>query len=199
MPLYRQPLERLQRPPSRATLDRRRAVAFQPLPACPLRLSVVLDPWGAVLRTALHRRPHHPQVLPSQAILDRSRAVAAMALQRPPASATTTLHGPRAARSMALQRTLACPLRLRALLHWCRLLAAMALQRPLLSPLRLWAVLGRWRAALQRPLLSPLRLRGVLGRWRALPPTARQRQPLGRRRPPSRPLLERWAAAAMAL
>src|SRR5712671_4342025 len=174
MPLYRQPLERLQRPPSRATLDRRRAVAFQPLPACPLRLSVVLEPWGAVLRTALHRRPHHPQILPFQAVLDRWRALAAMALQRPPASATTTLHGQRAARSMALQRTLACPLRLRA-------------------------VLGRWRAALQRPLLSPLRLRGVLGRWRALPPTARQRQPLGRRRPPSRPLLERWAAASMAL
>src|SRR5258708_15629103 len=161
MPLHWQPPERPQRLPSGVTLDRRRAmgaVVFQPPPACPLRLRAVLDPWGAVLRTALHRRPHHPQVLPSQAILDRSRAlaalqpecplryravldrwraVAAMALQRPPASATTTLHGPRAARSMALQGTLACPLRLRALLHWCRLLAATALQRPLLSPLRL--------------------------------------------------------------
>src|SRR5216684_3229305 len=107
MPLHRQSLERLQRLPSRATLDRRRAVAFQPLPACPLRLSVVLEPWGAVLRTALHRRPHHPQILPFQAILDRSRALAAMALLQPE-----------------------CPLRYRAVLDRWRAVAAMALQRP---------------------------------------------------------------------
>src|SRR5258707_1195892 len=116
-----------------------------------------------------------------RAVLDRWRAVAAMALQRPPASATTTLPGPRAARSMALQRTLACPLRLRAPLHRRRLVAAMALQRPLLSPLRLRAVLGRWRVVA------------------ATVPTVLQRQPLVRRRPPSRLLLERWAAAAMVL
>src|SRR6266446_567843 len=179
MPLHPQPPVRPQRLPSRMTLDRRRAVAavaavaFQPPPACPLRLSAVLDPWGAVLRTALHR-----QVLPSQAILDRSRALAALALQRPPAPAATTLHGPRAARSMAPQGPLAFPLRLRALLHRRRLVAAMALQRP---------------------LLSPLRLRAVLGRWRAVAATALQRQPLCHRRPPSRPPLERWAAAEMAL
>src|SRR5258707_1917129 len=84
MPLHWQPPERPQRLPSGVTLDRRRAmgaVVFQPPPACPLRLRAVLDPWGAVLRTALHRRPHHPQALPSQPILDRSRALAAIALE----------------------------------------------------------------------------------------------------------------------
>src|SRR5258708_6568938 len=129
MPLHWQPPERPQRLPSGVTLDRRRAmgaVVFQPPPACPLRLRAVLDPWGAVLGTEPHRRPHPP--------------------------AATPLHRPRAARSMALQRPLACPLRLRA----------------------------------------------VLGRWRVVAAAVLQRQPLGRRRPPSRPLLERWAAAAMA-
>src|SRR5229473_2038025 len=161
MPLHRQPPERQQRLPSRMTLDRRRAVAFQLPPACPLRLWAVLDPWGAVMRTPLHRRPYHPQVLPSQAILARSRALAAMALQRPLASAATTLHGPRAARSTALQRPLACPLRLRAVLGRGRAVLPTALQRPPACPLRLQAVLGRWRAvpptALQRPPASPPR------------------------------------------
>src|SRR5713101_2905783 len=108
MPLQRQPPERPRRLPSRVTLDRRRAVAamaFQPPPG-PLRLWAVLGRWRTVLRTALHRRPHHPQVLPSQAILDRSRALAAMALQPE------------------------CPLRHRAVLDRWRAVAAMALQRP---------------------------------------------------------------------
>src|SRR5258708_5499229 len=178
MPLHWQPPERPQRLPSGVTLDRRRAmgaVVFQPPPACPLRLRAVLDPWGAVLRTELHRRPHHPQVLPSQAILDRSRALAAMALEPE------------------------CPLRCRAVLDRCRAVAAMALQRP---PASAPTTFHRPRAArsraLQRPLACPLRLRAVLGRWRVVAAAVLQRQPLGRRRPPSRPLLERWAAAAMA-
>src|SRR5437899_2762927 len=124
------------------------------------------------------RPPERPPRFPSRVTLDRRRAMAAMALQRPPASAATTLHGPKAARSMALRRPLACPLRLRALLHQCRLVVA--------------------ALALQRPLLSPLRLRAVLGRWRAVAVTALHRQPLRHRRPPSRPPLERWAAAEMA-
>src|SRR3989442_13614694 len=99
-----------------------------------------------------------------------------MRRQPPPAPAATTLRGPKAARSMALRRPLACPLRLRALLHQCRLVVA--------------------ALALQRPLLSPLRLRAVLGRWRAVALTARHRQPLRHRRPPPPPALERWAAAA---
>src|SRR5258707_9864828 len=157
MPLHWQPPERPQRLPSGVTLDRRRAmgaVVFQPPPACPLRLRAVLDPWGAVLRTELHRPPHHPLLLPSQVILARSRAlaamslqqpecpiryravldrwtaVAAMALQPPSASAATTLHGPRVGRSMALQRPPACPLRLRALLARCRLVPPTARRRP---------------------------------------------------------------------
>src|SRR5260370_17836559 len=111
MPLPRQPPERPQRPPSRVTLAWRRAVAagvFQPPPACPLRLRAVLDPWRAVLRTALHRPPHHPQVLPSQAILDRSRALAALQPE--------------------------CPLPYRAVLDPLRAVAAMALPRPPASP-----------------------------------------------------------------
>jgi hypothetical protein len=153
MPLHRQPPWGPQRNPSRVTLGRRRAVtvALQPPPASPLRLGAILDPRGAVLRTALPRRPYHLQVLPPQAILDRSRAlatmvprrpqcplgyrvvldrwraVAAMAFQPPPASATTILRGPRAARSLGLRRPPACLLRLRALPHRCKLAAAVAL------------------------------------------------------------------------
>src|SRR6266404_1354032 len=177
MPLQRQPPERPQRLPSRVTLDRRRAMGavFQPPPACPLRLRAVLDPWGAVLRTELHRRPHHPLVLPSQVILARSRALAAMALQQPE-----------------------CPIRYRAVLDRWRAVAAMALQRPSASAATTLhgPRVGR-SMALQRPPACLLRLRAVLGRWRAVAATALQRRPLGRRRPPSHPLLERWAAIAL--
>src|SRR6266436_555658 len=79
-----------------------------------------------------------------------------------------------------------------------RAMAAMALQRPPASAATtLHGPKAARSMALRRPLASPLRLRAVLGRWRAVAVTALHRQPLRHRRPPSRPPLERWAAAEM--